>query len=80
MLVFSLAAAASLAWWLAARAVAGRAPSAGARASAAAPVAWLFVSLFASTAFVYYGYAAWLPDAFTEHGWSDSPRRSSSCS
>ena len=30
------------------------------------------MALFASTAFVYYGYAAWLPDAFTEHGWSDS--------
>ena len=36
------------------------------------PVAWLFVALFASTSFVYYGFAAWLPDAFTEHGWSDA--------
>ena len=28
--------------------------------------------LFATSAFVYYGYAAWLPDAFTERGWSDA--------
>ena len=73
MLVFSLAAAASLAWWLVSTRNGGRARSAGARASRCArPVAWLFVALFATSAFVYYGYAAWLPDAFTERGWSDS--------
>jgi MFS transporter, CP family, cyanate transporter len=73
MLVFSLAAAASLAWWLAATHGGGPRPV-GKRAHfpLRRPVAWLLVSLFASTAFVYYGYAAWLPDAFTEHGWSDS--------
>ena len=73
MLVFSLAAAASLAWWLAATRGGGPRPV-GKRAHfpLRKPVAWLLVSLFASTAFVYYGYAAWLPDAFTEHGWSDS--------
>ena len=38
------------------------------------PIAWLFVALFATSAFVYYGYAAWLPDAFTERGWSDGAR------
>jgi len=73
MLVFSLAAAASLVWWLAATHGGGPRPV-GKRAHfpLRRPVAWLLVSLFASTAFVYYGYAAWLPDAFTEHGWSDS--------
>ena len=30
------------------------------------------MTLFAATSFVYYGYAAWLPDAFTEHGWSEA--------
>ena len=77
MLVFSLAAAASLVWWLAATRGGGPRPV-GKRAHfpLRRPVAWLLVSLFASTAFVYYGYAAWLPDAFTEHGWSDAPRRS----
>ena len=73
MLVFSLAAAASLVWWVAATRGGGPRPV-GRRAHfpLRRPVAWLLVSLFASTAFVYYGYAAWLPDAFTEHGWSDS--------
>ena len=73
MLVFSVAAAASLAWWLVATHGGGPRPV-GKRAHfpLRKPVAWLLVSLFASTAFVYYGYAAWLPDAFTEHGWSET--------
>jgi MFS transporter, CP family, cyanate transporter len=73
MLVFSLAAAASLLWWLAATHGGGPRPV-GKRAHfpIRKPVAWLLVALFASTSFVYYGYAAWLPDAFTEHGWSES--------
>jgi len=73
MLVFSLAAAGSLVWWLAATRGGGPRPV-GKRAHfpLRKPVAWLFVALFASTGFVYYGYAAWLPDAFTEHGWSAS--------
>jgi CP family cyanate transporter-like MFS transporter len=29
------------------------------------------VVLFAASACVYYGYAAWLPDAFTERGWAE---------
>ena len=68
-----LAAAGSLIWWLVATQGGGPRPV-GKRAHfpLRKPVAWLFVSLFASTAFVYYGYAAWLPDAFTEHGWSES--------
>ena len=72
MLVFSLGTAASLVWWLAATHGGGPRPL-GKRAHfpLRKPVAWLLVSLFASTAFVYYGYAAWLPDAFTEHGWSE---------
>ena len=72
MLVFSLAAAASLVWWLAATHGGGPRPV-GKRAHfpLRRPVAWLFVALFATSAFVYYGYAAWLPDAFTERGWSD---------
>ena len=73
MLVFSLAAAGSLAWWLAATHGGGARPV-GRRAHfpLRKPVAWLFVALFASTSFVYYGFAAWLPDAYTEHGWSES--------
>jgi CP family cyanate transporter-like MFS transporter len=73
MLVFSLAAAGSLAWWLAATHGGGPRPV-GKRAHFPLdrPIAWLFVALFATSAFVYYGYAAWLPDAFTERGWSDS--------
>ena len=73
MLVFSLAAAGSLVWWLAATHGGGPRPV-GKRAHfpLRKPVAWLFVALFATSAFVYYGYAAWLPDAFTERGWSDA--------
>jgi CP family cyanate transporter-like MFS transporter len=72
MLVFSLAAAGSLVWWLAATHGGGARPV-GKRAHFPLrnPVAWLLVTLFAATSFVYYGYAAWLPDAFTEHGWSE---------
>ena len=57
---------ASLAWWLAATHGGGPRPV-GKRAHfpLRKPIAWLFVALFATTAFVYYGYAAWLPDAFT---------------
>ena len=73
MLAFSLAAAVSLAWWLATTRGGGPRPV-GKRAHfpLRKPVAWLLVWLFASTSFVYYGYASWLPDAFTEHGWSES--------
>ena len=72
MLVFSLAAAGSLAWWLVATHGGGPRPV-GRRAHfpLRKPVAWLFVALFATSASVYYGYAAWLPDAFSERGWSD---------
>jgi CP family cyanate transporter-like MFS transporter len=60
-------------WWLAATHGGGARPV-GKRAHfpLRKPVAWLFVALFASTSFVYYGFAAWLPDAYTEHGWSES--------
>jgi MFS transporter, CP family, cyanate transporter len=34
--------------------------------------AWLLVCVFASMGSAYYGLNAWLPDAYTEHGWSDS--------
>jgi CP family cyanate transporter-like MFS transporter len=73
MLVFSLAAAGSLIWWLAATHGGGPRPV-GKRAHfpLRKPIAWLFVALFATSAFAYYGYAAWLPDAFTERGWTDS--------
>ncbi len=73
MLVFSLAAAGSLAWWLAATHGGGPRPV-GKRAHfpLRKPVAWLFVALFATSASAYYGYAAWLPDAFSERGWSDA--------
>jgi CP family cyanate transporter-like MFS transporter len=72
MLVFSLAAGGSLIWWLAATHGGGPRPV-GKRAHfpVRKPVAWLLVGLFASSAWVYYGYASWLPDAFTERGWSE---------
>jgi CP family cyanate transporter-like MFS transporter len=34
--------------------------------------AWLLVSIFALMGCAYYGLNAWLPDAYVEHGWSDS--------
>jgi MFS transporter, CP family, cyanate transporter len=33
--------------------------------------AWLLVAIFALMACAYYGLNAWLPDAYTERGWSD---------
>ena len=73
MLVFSLAAGGSLAWWLAVTHGGGARPV-GKRAHfpLRKPVAWLFVALFVFSASVYYGYSAWLPDAFTERGWTAS--------
>jgi MFS transporter, CP family, cyanate transporter len=73
MVVFSLAAAGSLAWWIAATHGGGARPV-GRRAHfpLRKPIAWLFVALFATSACVYYGYSAWLPDAFEERGWSES--------
>ena len=61
-----------MSWWLAATHGGGPRPV-GKRAHfpLRKPVAWLFVALFATSASVYYGYAAWLPDAFSERGWSD---------
>jgi CP family cyanate transporter-like MFS transporter len=73
MFVFSLAAAGSLTWWVVSTRNAPPSPvGRRARFPLRAPVAWLFVALFVTSACVYYGYAAWLPDAFTERGWSDS--------
>lgn len=37
----------------------------------ASGVAWLLVAVFALMGSAYYGLNAWLPDAYTEHGWSD---------
>ena len=34
--------------------------------------AWLLVAIFAFMACGYYGLNAWLPDAYTERGWSDT--------
>jgi CP family cyanate transporter-like MFS transporter len=72
MVVFSLAAAISLGWWVIATHGGGPRPV-GRRAHfpLRKPVAWLFVALFATSACVYYGYSAWLPDAFKERGWSE---------
>jgi CP family cyanate transporter-like MFS transporter len=73
MFVFSAAAACSLAWWLASTRKAPPSPvGRRARFPLRSPVAWLFVALFITSAFVYYGLSAWLPDAFTERGWSDA--------
>jgi CP family cyanate transporter-like MFS transporter len=33
--------------------------------------AWLLVAIFGLMASAYYGLNAWLPDAYSEHGWSD---------
>ncbi len=72
MFVFSAAAACSLAWWLVSTRGAPPSPvGRRARFPLRSPIAWLFVALFVTSAFVYYGLSAWLPDAFTERGWSD---------
>jgi CP family cyanate transporter-like MFS transporter len=34
--------------------------------------AWLLVTIFGLMGSAYYGLNAWLPDAYVEHGWSDS--------
>jgi CP family cyanate transporter-like MFS transporter len=36
------------------------------------PVAWLLVSVFALQSILFYGFNSWLPDAYTERGWSDT--------
>jgi CP family cyanate transporter-like MFS transporter len=35
-------------------------------------LAWRLVAIFAFLSMTYYGVNAWLPDAFQEHGWSES--------
>jgi CP family cyanate transporter-like MFS transporter len=35
-------------------------------------LAWRLVAIFAFLSMTYYGINAWLPDAFQEHGWSES--------
>jgi CP family cyanate transporter-like MFS transporter len=35
-------------------------------------VAWLLVGVFSMMASAYYGLNAWLPDAYTEQGWTDA--------
>ncbi|MEZ5099258.1 MAG: MFS transporter [Thermoleophilia bacterium] len=35
------------------------------------PLAWALLLVFALVSIVYYGLGAWLPDAYTERGWSD---------
>ncbi|MGL6277951.1 MAG: CynX/NimT family MFS transporter, partial [Gaiella sp.] len=36
------------------------------------PVAWLLVAIFALMGMAYYGFNAWLPDAYVERGWGDT--------
>jgi MFS transporter, CP family, cyanate transporter len=36
------------------------------------PLAWRLVGIFALMGMTFYGVNAWLPDAFQEHGWSES--------
>jgi len=73
MFVFSAAAACSLGWWLISTRGAPPSPvGRRARFPLRSRIAWLFVALFVTSAFVYYGLSAWLPDAFTERGWSDA--------
>ena len=36
------------------------------------PRAWLLVAIFSLMAMSYYGLNAWLPDAYTERGWTDA--------
>ena len=36
------------------------------------PVAWLLVTVFALQSILFYGFNSWLPDAYSERGWSDT--------
>jgi CP family cyanate transporter-like MFS transporter len=36
------------------------------------PVAWAIAGTFALQSILFYGFNAWLPDAYTERGWSDT--------
>ena len=74
--VFSAAAVAGAIWWL----VLGpeAAPpvtpdeSHTLRAAARRGEVWDIVAMFALMSLIYYGFVAWLPDAYVEHGWSEA--------
>ncbi|HJX46301.1 MAG TPA: MFS transporter [Gaiellaceae bacterium] len=36
------------------------------------PLGWQLVAAFSLMSFVFYGLSSWLPDAYVEHGWSES--------
>ena len=74
LMAISLACAVvAVAWLPVARAVhmpatSGKAPSLPWRSRAA----WRLAIMFAFVSTTYYGISAWLPDAYVEHGWSQS--------
>jgi CP family cyanate transporter-like MFS transporter len=73
--VFSAAALAGALWWLvlgpeAAPPVTPDA-SHSLRAAARRGEVWNIVAMFALMSVIYYGFVAWLPGAYVEHGWSE---------
>ena len=74
--VFSAAAVAGAIWWLALgpEAAAPVTPdeSHTLRAAARRGEVWDIVAMFALMSLIYYGFVAWLPDAYVEHGWSEA--------
>jgi CP family cyanate transporter-like MFS transporter len=71
--VFSIAAALSAVAWLVLggreeRPVRVRPP----RMPLHSPTAWAVAGVFTMIGICFYGISAWLPDAYVEHGWSDS--------
>lgn len=73
--VFSLAAVAGGIWWLLLGPETAPPMSAGGRrdllGAARRPEVWGIVAVFALVSLIYYGFVAWLPDAYVERGWSE---------
>lgn len=71
LVVYSVVAAALVAPWLARRHAAAAAPE-RAPLPLRVRLAWLLVAAFALQSILFYGFNAWLADAYSERGWSDT--------
>jgi MFS transporter, CP family, cyanate transporter len=73
---FSVAALVSLVAWAALARGAGARPTGAAARPPRLPwrsgIAWLLAAIYLVTTIIYYGLNSWLPDAYIEHGWSES--------
>ena len=73
--VFSAAAVVGAVWWLVLgpEAAPPVTPDAGhtLRGAARRGEVWEIVAMFALMSLIYYGFVAWLPGAYVEHGWSE---------